>query len=73
MSLALPAPAAGPVAAPRAWLAALGYCATVAALCAIAFWLLAGLFDASKQVSAAEAMLEQLNGRQPHGAATVAQ
>ena len=68
MTVALPAAAAGPIAPRRAWLAAIGYLAVVAALCAIAFWLLAGLLDASRQVSAAQAMLDQLNGRQPHGA-----
>jgi len=68
MSLALPAvaPAAKPVAFRRAWLAALAYVAALAALCAIAFWLIAGLLDQSQQVDQAEAALAQLNGRLPH-------
>ena len=70
MTLALPTPAGTAVSGRRAWLAALTYLATLAALCAIAFWLLAGLLGASAQVSAAEAMLAQLNGRQAHAGAT---
>lgn len=70
MSLALPAvaPAAKSIAFRRAWPAALAYVAALAALCAIAFWLIAGLLDQSAQVDLAQATLAQLDGRLTHAA-----